>query len=334
VLSAGGKEENPMLLRCLVLALCSQFLGCTAPQVDPIGDLSLALTSEASGAHYRLVGARVSLDGPETRTVNAEADQETLAVELAAGSYQLTLLPGWSLERTDKNAAGPVSAKLVSENPSEIEIVPGATSEAVLRFELSGGQQAAMAGTGTLAVRLELEQGDGGAPVEACPAALKINEIDVDQTGSDAAEFVEIINAGKCSVALADVTLELMNGGDGKSYAHYALADAAADLKPSERLLIADPALLSTLALTTPTLALRSSGLQNGPDGVRLLKAAQTLDSLAYGGPVTGAGEGMAAASDDETSSLARCPDGLDSDTNMLDFKLAMPTPGSANACG
>ena len=84
-----------------------------------------------------------------------------------------------------------------------------------------------------------------------------------------------------------------------------------------------------------------SADLQNGPDGVRVVYEHDQLgdiilDELFYGERPDDcdAGEGQPAAKPGQDISLARLPDGYDSDDNASDFALCdTPTPGAANDC-
>ena len=53
---------------------------------------------------------------------------------------------------------------------------------------------------------------------------------------------------------------------------------------------------------------LKTVGLQNGPDGVRLMAAGRVLDGFAYEGAVAGTGEGMPSAADEAELAFSRCP--------------------------
>lgn len=322
------------MLRC-ALALACLLVACTQePTPDALGSLHLALTSHAGGVDYRLVDARFVLEGPERRGLSADGDGDELAIELTAGTYTLTLLDGWALERVATDGGlegGEVAARLVSQNPVDITIVPGTVTRVVLRFELIAGPTLTTE-TGTLLVGFEVE-GDAGALVPPCHRGLRISEVDYDQEGPDDGEFVEIINVGPCPAKLAGISLELVNGGDGKVYARYDLGEAARTLAPDEFLLVADPALLDALSPRGPSLPLRGTGLQNGPDGVRLVRGEEILDALSYEGNTPGAQEGAPASADVGELSLSRCPHGFDSDDNALDFVLTKPTPFAPNAC-
>lgn len=320
-------------LAALAFMLCPQACVVDLEDQTELGTVTLGLHTEAGGVTYRLTNARFALSGPETRGF-ASGDEASLRLELTPGVYSLELLEGWSLVRADAPEAGGLEAKLVSENPAPLLVEAGVTTHMALRFELSDGSLVG-SGKGTLQVDLELGNGPLETGVEdgACVSGLRINELDYDQAGVDEAEFVEIINTASCDAALDGVVLELVNGGDGKVYARYALSTAGATLASGDRLVLGDAAVLSTLPSDVLALPLNGAGLQNGPDGVRLLSGTQLLDAVAYEGAVSQAGEGDPTPTDPGDGALGRCPDAFDSDQNALDFRLLAPTPGLPNAC-
>lgn len=306
-------------------------LGCGAAEPErALGGLALGLTTEANGVRYRLANARFTLDGPEHHELTA-GDTDELTLELAVGAYRLTLLDGFVLEPAD-GAAPPAMATLISQNPAPVLISSGETARVTLRFALADGTQVGT-GRGKLAIAVAIGQGDAGAAHANCAAALRINEVDYEQAGSDEAEFVELTNTGACPAQLGDVQLELVNGSDGKSYGRYALSDAAAVLAPGERLVVGDANVLALLPAEAKRLMLGGSGLQNGPDGVRLMRGEELLDGLSYGGAVPGSTEENPAPDDLGEDALSRCPDGFDTGDGALDLELRPPTPGAANGC-
>jgi hypothetical protein len=313
------------------LYLTATLLGCAAdpPAGDALGSLALSLSSEAGGVAYRLSDARFTLEGPVRRDFGA-GEEPSLVLELPAGAYTLTLLDGFTLTRVDDAAGLEVEARLVSANPAPLLVSPGQTTQLSLRFEL--GATASSSTPGRLAIDLVVGTDDAGAQ-ETCVSGLRIDELDYEQGGADEAEFVEVVNGADCDAALAGVALELVNGGDGKVYARYELAQAAANLASGARLVLGDPGVIGATPTATATLALNGNGLQNGPDGVRLVQGEQVLDAVAYEGSIMGVGTGATAA-DDAEQALSRCPDAFDSGDAALDFRLALPSPGSPNICG
>ena len=174
-------------------------------------------------------------------------------------------------------------------------------------------------------------------------ATLLVNEVDYDQSGSsDAAEFIEILNPGQAAVDLAGYRIELVDGADDEPYLTYDGSDVSSDgssnLAAGGFLVIADQAVIdepNLLPAGTPTLVLTGTGIQNGPDGVRIVAKAdgRVVDAVHYERVVPGAGEGSAAPQDPEDQSIGRCPNGFDSNDNGLDFRTMTATPGAANTC-
>ncbi len=178
-------------------------------------------------------------------------------------------------------------------------------------------------------------RGDPQSDAPRQPAAkLTINEFDYDQAGADTAEFVEIVNPNDSAVDLADYRIEMVNGSNGRRYGTYA---PTGSLTAGGYFVIADPAVIDALPAGTAAMPLKSGGLQNGPDGIRIVEAAtgRALDGVHYQGSVPGAGEGGPAPKDTTAAptSIGRCPGGFDSDDNGADFATMTPTPGAANAC-
>ena len=173
-------------------------------------------------------------------------------------------------------------------------------------------------------------------PLMPAAATLLVNEVDYDQSGStDAAEFIEILNPGSDAVDLAGYRIELVDGADDEPYLTY---EPVGQLAAGGFLVIADQAVIdepNLLPAGTPTLVLTGTGVQNGPDGVRIVAKAdgRVVDAVHYEGVVLGAGEGSAAPQDPEDKSIGRCPNGFDSNDNGLDFKAMTATPGAANTC-
>ena len=164
-------------------------------------------------------------------------------------------------------------------------------------------------------------------------ATLLVNEVDYDQASStDAAEFIEILNPGLDPVDLAGYRIELVDGADDEPYLTY---EPVGQLAADGFLVIADQAVIDDLPSGTPSLVLTGTGIQNGPDGVRIVAKAdgRVVDAVHYEGVVLGAGEGSAAPQGPEDKSIGRCPNGFDSNDNGLDFRTMTATPGAANAC-
>lgn len=167
---------------------------------------------------------------------------------------------------------------------------------------------------------------DGGPP---SATGLVITEIDYDQPGTDRAEFVEIHNPGRVAVALDSLSLVFHNGFDDKIYRTVPLTGTIA---PGGFAVVASPGVDVDSRATVVRMPSSTSWIQNGaPDAVSLVQGARVLDSVAYEGGMTVAGEGRAGApadSDTDPGSIARTG-ARDTDDNAADFRFtASPTPG------
>jgi hypothetical protein len=156
-------------------------------------------------------------------------------------------------------------------------------------------------------------------------AQLVINELYYDHPGSDGGyEFVEIMNVSSGGVPLAGVSLEFHNGaGDGWETIWNG---ASGTIAPGGLFAVGGRYVLP------PPGAVAELGLQNGPDAVRLTVGGVPADVVGYGGMDDG--EYVEHASAPRVAagrSLARLPDGADSDDNSADFTEAIPSPGSFN---
>ncbi len=171
----------------------------------------------------------------------------------------------------------------------------------------------------------------------AVSTTLVINEVDYDQPGTDAAEFVELKNVGPTALDLSGYTLELVNGNGGGAVAYDTIA------LPSVTLPAGGYFVVCANAVTVTNCDLDdgpdTNFIQNGaPDGIGLRFGATVVDALSYegdtGAPYTeGSGAGLVDDGVNAADSLSRCPDGADTDVNATDFTLRPATPGLANDC-
>lgn len=183
------------------------------------------------------------------------------------------------------------------------------------------------------------------------PNHLVINEIDYDQTGTDAAEFIEIYNPTPLPIDLSGLQVILINGNNGGA-SIYTTIDLPEEALASEGYLV-----VAVEGVVVPASAIKvilppASGgsIQNGaPDGVALIDNVEhtVIDVLAYEGPISGvqptgfstsfslvegAGAMVSDADADVAKSMCRFPNGQDTDHAETDWALcAVPSPGVAN---
>lgn len=177
-------------------------------------------------------------------------------------------------------------------------------------------------------------------------AGLLVSEVDYDQPGDDVNEYVEIYNAGASAVDLAGFKLELINGGDAAAPVVYATHSLSGSLPAGGYFVLASPTVTVDAGALVARFGAKDQLQNGGRDGVRIVTATGgvVVDALLYETPLdtTGAilsyAEGTALVAfennDAPNQSIARCPNGVDTNNNNVDFKLsASPTPGTANVC-
>ena len=159
-----------------------------------------------------------------------------------------------------------------------------------------------------------------------CRSQVVLNEVYYDHVGTDEGyEFIELVNSAGFPIALAGYVIEFHDGATAGWVTLWRanLADTIA---------AAGLFVIGGERVVPPPDAWAELGLQNGPDAVRLVAAGHTLDLLGYGLLSDAQYFEAAPAPDVESGmSLARLPDGADSDNNANDFAAAMPSPGRFN---
>jgi len=161
-----------------------------------------------------------------------------------------------------------------------------------------------------------------------CRAGLVINEFLADPAGADAGrEFVELVNTGPGAINLLGVEFQFANGSVGPQWTTRWQLDTDWWLSEGVFFLLADRNWQGEADHHVQVWL----GLQNGTDAIRLLLQGETLDLVGYG-PLTDLDLVEGGAVPLVTGlSLARRPDGNDTNNNHNDFVSATPTPGSAN---
>lgn len=171
----------------------------------------------------------------------------------------------------------------------------------------------------------------------AAPAQVVINEVDYDQIGTDATEYIEIYNSGASMYPLQYLQVVFINGNAGGAVEYRTLESASwPALDPGDFFVIcANAATPNCDHLATPATNL----IQNGsPDAIALVMTQPDtfiVDVLSYGGNVPGYTEGTGTTIEDSNLtdgiSIGRFPDGNDTQDNNSDFVLMCSSPGAGN---
>jgi len=164
---------------------------------------------------------------------------------------------------------------------------------------------------------------------------LVINELDYDQAGSDAAEFVEIYNAGADAIDLDPFSLVGINGSGGGAALYRTIDLPAVTLAAGDYFVVcSNPA---TVPFCDHDASPDTDLFQNGaPDAVALMNGARVVDTVSYegdtGSPYTeGSGTGLVDGGSGYTG-ISRYPDGTDTGANNADLGLRCITPGKTNS--
>jgi uncharacterized protein len=160
------------------------------------------------------------------------------------------------------------------------------------------------------------------------PCKLVINELQTGDGTSGNADFIELHNSCDSAKAIGNYKLVYRSNTGTTDTVLFTFASGTTIPGKGYRV-------LGGSAFTGSKDGALPSGLSVGGGSVGLRDAADMLlDSVGYG---TGMGiliEGTAAAAPGDVTpakSIARSPNGMDTDNNASDFKVTTPTPGAAN---
>jgi hypothetical protein len=193
-------------------------------------------------------------------------------------------------------------------------------------------------------VELDVDFGAGDVEaifaLEAPPCVpephLVLNEVDYDQGGADAAEFLEIFNGTGATVSLGGYTVELVDGTGGGAAAYQTIPLPAVDLADGDYLVVCSNA--GTTFNCDLDVDPDTDLIQDGaPDAVALRDASGALvDTVSYegdtGAPYTeGSGVGLEDDPAIDYYGISRFPDGVDTDVNNVDLSGRCHSPGLPN---
>lgn len=324
----------------------------------------------ADAAEYlelkNISGSSINLDAYEVRFINGSggATYDTINlpnINLAANDYYVICANAATVPDCDLDD-GPDTDFIQNGSPDGIVLAIGATIIDAVSYE--GNTAGATEDTGTVAADSNSIAGIGlsrcpdGADTDNnnadfllvgitpgatnnCPGVsngtLRINEVDYDQPSGDTAEFVELKNTGVGPENLNNYTLELVNGNTGGAVVYVTIDLPDVNLVAGDYFVVcAETATVANCDLdVTPNTDL----IQNGaPDAVGLRLSGVLIDAVSYegntGAPYTeDSGVGLIDAAD-PGEGISRCPDGVDTDVNNVDFLSNRPiTPGATNDC-
>lgn len=165
-------------------------------------------------------------------------------------------------------------------------------------------------------------------PTDTGPCKLVINELQTGDGTSGNADFVELYNGCGTAASVGKFKVVYRSSSGTTDTVLFTFADGASISPKGFRV-------LGGMAFTGSKDGALASGLAVGGGSVALKDDGDSVvDSVAWGSGTGIFVEGSAAPAPGDTTpakSLARTPDGADSDNNASDFKVSNPTPGAAN---
>ncbi|WP_372770634.1 lamin tail domain-containing protein, partial [Pseudoalteromonas sp.] len=162
---------------------------------------------------------------------------------------------------------------------------------------------------------------------------LVINEVDYDQPSIDTNEFIELKNNGDTYIDLSNYTLDLYTEATASVYDTITIPKTL--IAPGDYYVICGNN--SKVANCDQDDDTDINMIQNGaPDAVALKFGASIMDVISYEGSssspyVETSGAGVLDDPSMNSGSIARIPDGTDTNDNSSDWSFVCATPGSAN---
>ncbi len=369
LVAPGGTRQFTLTLDSVALFdTLVEVVAVAAVPEEPYGSVPVEVlvpTGQSSATFTFTAGSKDGADG----RVRANLDTVSLSTQVQVGTQvprlaslapsTPTVFAGTVQAFTvtlDRPALGDTSVALALEPatgagtmPASVTVPAGMTS-ATVDFTADAAPTVK-----SVTLRATLDSLAAESKLTVSKRGLVINEVDYDNVGTDAKEFVELYNSSSEPISLTGLTLVFVNGGSSPP-AEYGSPrvdlSTLTELAPGQYLLVGPAAVLDGVDSPNVKELPFTRAIQNGnPDAVGLFDTATgtMVDSLSYGGAVNGATltgitgtfnlqEGADATTnlrDSNTAegSLARIINGTDTDTNATDFKfVATPTPGAPNA--
>jgi hypothetical protein len=171
--------------------------------------------------------------------------------------------------------------------------------------------------------------GDGSAPPITCGGKhVVINEVQTGSAASASDEFIELFNQCAMPINLNGSSVVYRSAAGTSDVVVISLTKT---IDAGGYLLIAGPAFAADGG-SVPDQTYNAGKLAAAGGGLGLRDATQMLvDSVGYGTATNAFIEGSVAAAPASGQSLARKPNGVDTNQNALDFAVATPSPRAAN---
>ena len=147
-------------------------VGCkNHPSPPATGRAQFELTTTVAGVEYQLRDARFQIGPPANLTLMSSPSDPALDVDLVAGDYQVTLLPGWQMRRRmAMGAFQDVRAVLLHAPTQPFTIIAGQTTSILYRFGVGPEFIEFGRGRGRISIQVQ-DRLDAGGPDTTAPDA-------------------------------------------------------------------------------------------------------------------------------------------------------------------
>lgn len=308
-----------------------QDLSAAADLVSNLGDYESELIHLAGTVRSDFANAGTGFQSAQIETAGVPAMTnlrlrlpETLRATLGLRNgctFTIDATPLWRFNAQAQPSAWTAADIMVGTCPALDAGMEGGAPDAGMDGAVEGGADAAISEAGT----------DAAMDTGGCVPRLVINEVAPRGPMGATDEFVELYNAGTCTVSLEGWQLRYSSASGSTPSVSW--TGAATDSLPAGGYFL-------LTSMTTSYSALSNGRLTAGmaeSGGVGLFSPAGTrIDGVAYGSAVTThpfiEGTMPAPGTSSMTPSIARIPNGNDTNTNATDFQArATGTPRTLN---
>ena len=339
---------------------------CNASDTYPIGETTVTWTvTDASGntntctQKVTVLGAEISVEGQNMEIDDGDDtpmpgdDTDFGLIDIASDdTHTFTIKNGGT-------ATLNVTSITVSPN-TDFSITAGASGGTVtttgsdLTFEVTFDPSTVGAKTATVSIANDDCDEDPytfDVTGTAYPAGILINEVDVEDTGDDDMEFIELFDGGVGNTSLDGLVLVLFNGSDDASYDALDLDGESTDVNGYF--------VIGNSGVTNVDATIPDGSLQNGADAIALIVGDDTdypddtpvtmaeniIDAIVYDtddaddnvliSNLLNSGQPQVnenANSMSGTQSMQRIANGSGGLRNTSSYQMSFPTPGAVNS--
>lgn len=167
----------------------------------------------------------------------------------------------------------------------------------------------------------------GAGGTGPCEPLVTINEIQTHGAAGPEYEFIELFNNSPCAVAADEYELIYRSATSSTNHGVKWRGATGRTIEPWAHLVISSESFPNPGGEVLPSgFSLSASG-----GGLALERGGEAIDQVGWGEADNGFVDVAAAPAPGMDESIARIPDGADSNDNFADFRVSAPSPGAVN---